>query len=327
MVTATFKWAMVLVARLLIAIALIWFFVGPARLIEGCRLLVGSKPVPILAVFGVTIIAFLAKTVKWQVFLLAEDVHVGYGRLLRYYMVSCFFNVFLPSSAGGDVKRMFDVALDTDKKAAAIASILADRGTGVYCTIVYCFFVALLRWSRIGGLWVSGPIALVTGGVTIGVPAMLWAFDRIGPRMARWGHLFEKLFRILQSVTLQVRHPVGLTVGLGLSFVVLLLAIAQVWCLAQALSVPLPWESFFVSVPLVFGLASLPITINGIGVREGGFIYFFGLYGVAPESAVAISLGVLALLTVLGLVGGVIFVAARSERLEPISLPLGRRDR
>jgi hypothetical protein len=66
---------------------------------------------------------------------------------------------------------------------------------------------------------------------------------------------------------------------------------------------------------MVFGLASLPITINGIGVREGGFIYFLGLYGVAPESAVAISLGVLAMLICVGMIGGMIFVAVPSAKL------------
>jgi hypothetical protein len=299
--------------RLIVAVALIWLFVGSARLLEACRLLIRCRPAPILASFAIMVLGILVKTVKWQVFLGAEGIHMGYWRLFRYYMASCFFNVFLPSSVGGDVKRMFDVALDTQRRAASVGSILADRGTGMYVLIVYCVFVTLWRWSKIGGWYVSGPILLLTGGITVGVPVALLAFHRIHPWLAGRGRLSDQLLRVLQSVVVQVRHPLGMAAGLSLSFVFLLLTILQVWYLAQALSITVPWEALFVSVPMVFGLASLPITINGIGIREGGFIYFLGLYGIAPESAVAVSLGILALLIALGLLGGMIFLASPSS--------------
>jgi len=301
--------------RLAVAVALIWLVVGPTRLVQACRLFSGSKPWPLLWSLLITVFAILVKTTKWQVFLKTAGVHLGYWKLFRYYLISCFFNVFLPSSVGGDFKRMIDVTLETPKRAAAIGSILADRGTGLYCLMVYCLFVALFRWEKIGGSWISGTITLLTGGITLGAPIAVCVIGRIGPKMAGWGKWSEKFARVLQSLALQVRHPVGLAVGLSLSLLLLLLSNVAVWCLAQALSIPASWEAIFVSVPIVFALASLPVTINGIGIREGGFIYFLGLYGVAPESAVAISLGILALLIALGLLGGILFVAIPARKV------------
>ena len=310
-----------LALRLGVAAGLIWLFVGPARLAEACRLLIACEPTPMIAAFLIALVGILVKTVKWQVFLGTQGVCVRYGKLFRFYMASCFFNVFLPSSVGGDFKRMFDVALDTPNRATAVGSILADRGTGMYCLVAYCLIVALLRWSKLGGLWVAGPIVLATAAITLGVPVGLWVFLRFGSRMAG-GRLSGKVLHVLRSAAAQVTHPLGLVFGLTISVVFLLLVNAMVWYLAQALSIPLSWEAIYVSVPLVFALATLPITINGIGVREGAFIYFLGRYGIAAEAAVALSLGCLALLIALGLTGGVVFVASPSQFRKPHQAPV-----
>ena len=43
-------------------------------------------------------------------------------------------------------------------------------------------------------------------------------------------------------------------------------------------------------VPLICLSEALPISINGFGVREGAFVFFFGVAGIASEEAFAVSI-------------------------------------
>ena len=61
-------------------------------------------------------------------------------------------------------------------------------------------------------------------------------------------------------------------------------------------------------VPMIYLLEALPISINGLGVREGAFIFFFTKAGLGFERALAISLMVLFFLLVKVLVGGGFFL-------------------
>ena len=67
---------------------------------------------------------------KWQIILRADNVHVPLPRLVASYLVGTFFNIFLPSSIGGDAYRIYDVARDSGRSASSFSSVLADRLSG-----------------------------------------------------------------------------------------------------------------------------------------------------------------------------------------------------
>lgn len=60
----------------------------------------------------------------------------------------------------------------------------------------------------------------------------------------------------------------------------------------------------------VFGVISLvvflPITIGGIGLREGSFVILLGQLSVSSEKALALSLSIFGLQIIGGLTGGII---------------------
>jgi uncharacterized membrane protein YbhN (UPF0104 family) len=96
--------------------------------------------------------------------------------------------------------------------------------------------------------------------------------------------------------------------AVGLSVVVQSLATLQVILLGVALDLPVPWLGYFVVVPLVTLLTMLPITFNGIGVREGSLVLLLASYGVIEEQAITLGVGWFALSLSVGLVGGVIYL-------------------
>jgi len=110
-------------------------------------------------------------------------------------------------------------------------------------------------------------------------------------------------------VTLALRESRdALGSGLALSLLSHLTTILAAWLIALALHVHVGIGHFFVYVPLIVVLSMIPVSINGIGLRESGYVFFFTKVGVSAESAMAMSLVFLALTLVLGMVGGVVWV-------------------
>ena len=66
---------------------------------------------------------------KWQLLLRADGVRAPLGSLLASYLIGTFFNLFLPSSIGGDSYRVVDASRHGGA-AKSFASVFADRLTG-----------------------------------------------------------------------------------------------------------------------------------------------------------------------------------------------------
>jgi hypothetical protein len=63
-------------------------------------------------------------------------------------------------------------------------------------------------------------------------------------------------------------------------------------------------------LPMVAMVTVLPITWNGLGLREAAFVTFLGVYGVPAAQAVAISLTAFGVILVWNLFGGVVYLVS-----------------
>jgi hypothetical protein len=83
---------------------------------------------------------------------------------------------------------------------------------------------------------------------------------------------------------------------------------------SQALGMEITILELFMIVPLIYITDMIPLSINGIGVRDSAYAFFFAALGYVPEHAFALSLLVLAMRYVVGAVGGVLFLAETVAR-------------
>ena len=109
--------------------------------------------------------------------------------------------------------------------------------------------------------------------------------------------------RFLDVLHAYSRNP-GVTVwSIAVGVVYQLLCVGMTAILAAGLGI----EVTFIDLCWVFGAISvllfLPISIGGLGVREGGFVGLLAGLGVAGDRAMALSLACLGVEVVLGLVG------------------------
>lgn len=80
--------------------------------------------------------------------------------------------------------------------------------------------------------------------------------------------------------------------------------------MSRAVGIEVPLSYIGVFHPLVSAIASIPVSFSGIGLREGGYLYFLTKFGIDQPSAVAY--GVLWLLVIVAnsLIGGLVFLAS-----------------
>jgi uncharacterized membrane protein YbhN (UPF0104 family) len=97
-----------------------------------------------------------------------------------------------------------------------------------------------------------------------------------------------------------------------LSFVVHL---TQAWMhvmIGKALQIEVPFSFCIILYPLVGTFAALPISLNGIGLREGGYLFLLGLIGISAEKGIAFGLLLFLVVVVDSLIGGLIFLLKKS---------------
>ena len=92
------------------------------------------------------------------------------------------------------------------------------------------------------------------------------------PRIARKGHagsagLDESLHEYRDH-----RRTLGAVCGLAL--LVQVVRVGTIWMLVQALQLEVPVWEIFAAGPVLFAALILPVSLNGIGVREAVFVSF-----------------------------------------------------
>ena len=95
-----------------------------------------------------------------------------------------------------------------------------------------------------------------------------------------------------------------------LSFVFQGVVIAVVFLNARALHLDFPFSAIAVFVPLVSLASMIPVSVNGLGVREALYIFFFGRLGAPAEVSVSLALLYLAVTFMASLPGGVVYALA-----------------
>jgi uncharacterized membrane protein YbhN (UPF0104 family) len=266
-----------------------------------------------LAIYAVTV---AANVWRWRLLLDAQDVHVRSGRLAASYLVSLFFNNFLPSNIGGDVVRIRDTAEAAGSKTLATAVVLVDRGLGLMGLVL----VAACGASLAAGGRTAGALPIVPAWLWIGffLAAGLSAPAVLAP--AGFGRLLQPL-RVIHPEWIDNRiekiigvlsrfrdRPATLAGCFGGGVFVQMAFVAFNLTVAYALRIPVGAAHLAVIVPLSFVLQMVPVSINGFGVRETAFSLYFSRLGLPIESALLVSLVPTALMMLFSLSGAAVYV-------------------
>lgn len=257
-----------------------------------------------LEYFVATVAIYVAGQVmsawRWQLLAAVVGVRARFRDFLGYYFVGLFTNLFVPGLLGGDALRAAYLGRRTHRLGEAVASVVADRGTGLIALFWLAALMALLIPSAL-----TPPI--IKAIVLTGAAAL--AIVLLAPLVAMMlPHLPRLLRRGLGVVHPYLHRPLSMLPGFSLSFLLQVsLGLAQ-WILARGLGLPQPLAVFLLCVPIANVAAGLPVTLNGLGVRETANLVLFGMAGMARDDAIALGLLWFAATMLGGLTGAIAFV-------------------
>ncbi len=249
-----------------------------------------------LASLATYCLAQVVSSVRWRLLARSLGFRERLGRFITLYYVGMFFNLFLPTSMGGDVVRAWHLGAPRSARGLALVSVISERFSGLLALLLVASLAA--AWNPAGlpdwSLWLVWGLSAC--GV-LGVIALPWL-----------GRFHAKLQALAQGLSLYQGHRRLWLAGFGLSIVVQVAGIVEVWLLGLALDVPASFLVFAVAAPLVVLFTMLPLTLNGVGVREGALVLLLAPAGVA--SAEALALGVLwfCVLATASLIGGMVYL-------------------
>lgn len=230
--------------------------------------------------------------------------------------IGYFFNNFLPTAIGGDIAKAYYASKKTNNKAASYAAVLADRILGLISTLLIAFIGILLVGKSMDNkfiLW-AVPFAFF---LVIAITTVLLRKNNMGEAaILEKGGLFNKikgkLLKLYTAVNLYRNSPLLMVKGIALSLLLQAGAVSGIYLFILSIGGNIPISTLFLIIPLIWAVSMLP-SLNGLGVREGAFVYFLKGY-IGTEKAFTISILWLGLIMFYSLIGGVLHLLCPHEK-------------
>jgi len=244
---------------------------------------------------------------NWRKVLTTLSGRISYLELVKIHMIGLFYNLFLPTSMGGDVAKIYYLSKKLKDKVITIKSIVLLRGTGLLTNLMILTVAILFNREIMTMIGLEGKITqglyLLTGVIAF-VSILIWTPIKNNRRVKSLTvKIFDHVSSFKHFLSESRREMLGIIL---LSLINQLVIIFENYLILRALDMNIPFVSVMYIVPLTFFATMLPITIAGIGIREGAFVFFLTRYGYSVEDAIAFSLIGYVLILLLGFTGGVI---------------------
>jgi glycosyltransferase 2 family protein len=265
-----------------------------------------SIPLPTLAM--VVIIFFfgqLLSSYKWWLLARSGSIEAPWLLAAKAYFLGMAVNCFGFGTVAGDLARALVLGRKSKKTATALASVFADRVHGM--TVLAAIGVvstAFVGRQHIGREY----LVLLIGCATAVVAA--WYF---GPGIAlaalpRGGALHKNMEQIAQVFP---RDPATISYISLISLVFHLLQIGLHQVMAAGFGIQIPWAVLLLTIPVINILSSLPISWNGLGVRENGYLFFLAPQFVSREHAIAFGAMWLLAMAISSAIGALVLVLSK----------------
>lgn len=269
------------------------------------------KPWAVVLAAGIIISMQSVSSLRWSV-ILKKDMDVPYRKLLSIYFIGMFFNNFLPTMVGGDLVKGYYLYKYSNKGDVSLASIFMDRYAGFTALMVITAISLIPGYALIQGTELPAFFALLIGGFSV-MSLVLW----VGP-LHSWvmsilakihfygiNRKIDTFYKVLMSY--KAHHGILWKIFVCSVYVQCAVMIGY-YILGSALGMEVPVGYFFLYIPLITAVAMLPISLSGLGLREGAFVFLFTRVGATVEQATALSLMWFAISALVSIIGGIEYI-------------------
>jgi glycosyltransferase 2 family protein len=249
-------------------------------------------------------LSFLLAAWRWQRVLAVFDAHIRLRTLTKHYLAGQFVGNLLPSTIGGDVLRISRSSGDVGNTTTAFAAVVLERLTG-FVVLPILVVAGFVVDPNLFGVSRSSLAILIAAGtlVFLGIILFLAGHPKAAGRFAEHDNWMRAIGAVHVGVNRLRKDPRDAAGALGVALAYQIVVIGSVYCAFHVVDVRVANGAILAYVPAVAMAQVLPITIGGLGVREGLLAFLFHPLGVPTGRAVAIGLlwyGMTLLVSLLG---------------------------
>ena len=261
---------------------------------------------------GLYFVNVLTSAWRWQLLLRAQGVEVPARTLLSSYLVAGFFNNFLPSTIGGDVVRIRDTARPAQSKTLATTVVFVDRALGLMgLVLVAALGATVANGHDASPIWPYWLWAAFIVGFSAAAPAVIapHGLGRLLQPLAAFHPEWvgERIDKLTAALARFRQSPAALAGCFTGAVAVQMLLVGFHFAIVYALDMPITFWDLAVIVPVSFIIQMLPVSVNGYGVREATFAFYFSRLGVPISSALLVSLMATGLMMLFSLSGAALY--------------------
>jgi uncharacterized protein (TIRG00374 family) len=264
---------------------------------------------------GLVLCSFLAGGLRWWLLLRHAAGHISFPQVLPTYYLGLFFNNILPTTMGGDAVRTVHLGLRGLSLKALVGSAVMDRGVGLL-VVVGMGIICLPFAPEISLATRDKLLLVVTATLLLAGIALLFSkgFLKFAQRLsAKYQNTRVRRF-LLDTLHLchSYRTAHGtLLAATGLTVFMQSSVIMSYYLLARTVGIPLSLITYFSIIPLVFLAGALPVSLGGVGMREGALVALLAAVGIDTQTAITLSLLYLFAHLAASMPGGLVILLGR----------------
>lgn len=259
---------------------------------------------------------------RWNILLLAKNIKIPFFQIVKIYFLASFSGNFLPSSVAPDAVRTYYASRYHPNISDILSSVLIDRVLGMFSLAVIAIFSLLFIFLDRGEINIKSFMAILA--ILIFIAILIYSdkifrklsMDKIKDYLSisKDNILLRNIENVYYSCNEYKYKYVVIIKALLVSFFIQILSIVVVYVISLSVHVTISIIPLFVFVPLINILIMLPVSIGGIGLQEGAFIYFFSKMGISAQEALTVALLFRGITILVSIPGGVFYITEDISR-------------
>lgn len=280
----------IFIVRVLLTVTFLSFILKTVDFPKTIRLTQSLDIVYAIYAFVLILLIRIIMAIRWHYILSKNNIRVSLKEIIYITYISSSFGQVLPGGLGTDLLRGYQLSKAYGHIAEISGSIVIDRLIGICSMFLLALIGAVLAEVLgistglitalliINGILVFGfslvqPICKKLNSSNFGKKSAVKTIDKIWSAFADR----KKVFELLPGV-------------LSLSLFVQIMRCFVFYFLYLAYGYSVNVIYFIIFIPILFVIILIPVSIAGLGIREGTLIYFFSTLQIGPEISTGVGI-------------------------------------
>jgi glycosyltransferase 2 family protein len=243
-----------------------------------------------VAAVGLMAVAVVLGALRWWVLLDSAKIEVTAWNAIKPFATSLVLNIILPTAVAGDAVRTWVVGKKSGRLLGVAAATVVDKVTALTCLVGLAWVAVAINSEAVPGsliaafAWLTLGLAAAFCVAALAAAGVRPVLHRVPERLAL---MIRESWAMLRVWAASAKLVVSL-IGLGVAYQAL--AVLSLILVGKTLGVDLSFAVAAVSAAIVLVATLIPVSIGGLGIREGGFVLLLGQVGIDAAEATLVSL-------------------------------------